>query len=159
MDLVGPGPLAPHFEDARGAVEGLDARGDWADLGSGAGFPGVAVAGAFPDARVALVESREKRAIFLDKVVAEAKLDNATVARTRTEALPDGSLDGVISRAYKPPPLFLEDADRLLRPNGVAALMLGDDPDFALPDGWVEVSRHRYAVPDGFRLRVVARRA
>lgn len=159
MDLVGPGPIEPHFQDARGAVETLDVQGDWADLGSGAGFPGIALAGAFPDARIRLVESRQKRAIFLNKVVAEARLTNAEVMRTRTETLPEASLDGVISRAYKPPPRFLDDADRLLRPGGVAVLMLGDDPDFSLPDGWVEVARHRYPVPDGFRIALTCRRA
>jgi 16S rRNA (guanine527-N7)-methyltransferase len=122
MDLVGPGPLEPHFEDARKAVAWLEARGDWADLGSGAGFPGVALAALHPEAQVLLVESRHKRASFLDQVAAGA--NNLSVDAGRTERLPDASFDGVISRAYRPPDEFLADALRLLRPGGIAVLML-----------------------------------
>ena len=68
MDLVGPGPLDPHFQDAKGAVDKLDPTGQWADLGSGAGFPGIAMAALWPNAHVTLVESRLKRATFLKKV-------------------------------------------------------------------------------------------
>ncbi len=124
MDLVGPGPLAPHFEDAARAVGWLDARGDWADLGSGAGFPGVALAARHPEARVTLVESRQKRATFLKELVYRAPLPNAAVFHGRSEALEDGSLDGVVSRAYRPPDAYLADACRLLRPGGIAVLLL-----------------------------------
>ena len=155
MDLIGPGPSTPHFTDAAHAVAGLDASGAWADLGSGAGFPGIALAARWPDAQVQLVESRRKRAIFLDQVLAAAGLSNAVVVRGRTESLPDHSLDGVISRAYKPPPAYLADAARLLRAGGRAVLMLGDQ---APPDpgpGWSVVSTSRYPVGDGWRRRVV----
>jgi 16S rRNA (guanine527-N7)-methyltransferase len=159
MDLVGPGPLEPHFADAVGAVSGLAVAGRWADLGSGAGFPGVALAAFHPAAAVELVESREKRALFLEKVVAAAGLVGAQVRRCRTEELADGAYDGVISRAYKPPPAFLEDAARLLRPGGQAVVLLGDEPSWAPPPGWVLRGRSRYAVPDGFRVRAVVVRA
>jgi 16S rRNA (guanine527-N7)-methyltransferase len=159
MDLIGPGPMEPHFQDAIGAVEWLEATGRWADLGSGAGFPGIALAAMHPGAEVLLVESRQKRAIFLKKVVAEAGLDNATVVHGRTETLEDGTFDGIISRAYKPPRKFLADAARLLRPGGVAVMMLGDRTDHDLPIGWERVRSDRYAVADGHRVRTVARRA
>lgn len=155
MDLIGPGPSAPHFEDAVGAVDGLEAVGDWADLGSGAGFPGIALAARSPGARVQLVESRRKRGVFLDQVLAAAKLSNAVVVRARTESLPDGSFDGVISRAYKPPAAYLVDAARLLRVGGRAVLMLGDQPVPGVGAGWVVQSSHRYPVTDGWRRRVV----
>ena len=153
MDLVGPGPLEPHFIDAIGTVSDLDVQGRWADLGSGAGFPGVSLAARHPEAEILLVESRQKRAVFLNEVVSAAKLANATVLRQRTESL-DGGLDGVISRAYKPPLRYLDDAMRLLRPGGQAVLMLGDGAEVALPAGWTTVSRHRYPVPDGWRERL-----
>lgn len=157
MDLVGPGPLEPHFIDAIGAVSGLDVQGRWADLGSGAGFPGISLAAHHPEAEILLVESRQKRVVFLNQVVAAAGLANATVLRQRTESL-DGGLDGVISRAYKPPLRYLEDAMRLLRPSGQAVLMLGDGAEVALPAGWTTVSRLRYPVPDGWRERLVLRK-
>ncbi|MCP4806188.1 MAG: methyltransferase domain-containing protein [Proteobacteria bacterium] len=122
MDLVGPGPLEPHFEDARRAVAWLEPTGSWVDLGSGAGFPGVALAAHHPDLRVLLVESRSKRAAFLDQVARTAP--NLSVRCTRSEKLEDGAFDGVISRAYRPPEDFLADARRLLQAGGTAVVML-----------------------------------
>ncbi len=123
MDLVGPGPLGPHFEDARKAVSWLEPSGRWADLGSGAGFPGIALAAAFPDLCVHLVESRRKKTIFLEQVLAAAQLANAEVLHGRVEDLQE-TYDGVISRAYKPPEAFLRDAMQLLKPGGVAVVLL-----------------------------------
>lgn len=158
MDLIGPGAAAPHFEDSVGAVTDLDAVGPWADLGSGAGFPGIALAGAYPSAQVDMVESRRKRALFLDKVVAEADLGNATVHNVRSETLAAGSYVGVISRAYKPPRKVIADAARLLLPGGRVVLLLGGQADVDTPLGWVEIDRRRYAVGDGMRLRLVFQR-
>ncbi len=119
MDLVGPGPLEVHFEDAARAVAWLPSpAGVWADLGSGAGFPGVALAAHFPQLTVHLVESRRKRAVFLRQLKA------GEVKCLRSEELPDESYDGVVSRAYKAPEAYLADARRLLKPGGVALLML-----------------------------------
>lgn len=166
MDLVGPGPLAPHFEDALGAVAGLAARGDWADLGSGAGFPGVALAALHPEARVLLVESRRKRAVFLERVLAEAGLPAARcrVVHGRTEALESGAFDGVISRAYKPPAAYLADAARLLRPGGRAVLLTGDGPPEGLGaleelEGLELLDTTRYPVAGGWRRALSFRRA
>jgi 16S rRNA (guanine527-N7)-methyltransferase len=123
MDLVGPGPLDPHFEDAAHAVSWLNVTGRWADLGSGAGFPGVALAARHPASQVLLVESRQRRVAFLNQVVMTSKLSNLKVFHGRTETLEDGGWDGVVSRAYKPPRDYLADALRLLKPGGVALLM------------------------------------
>ena len=156
MNLVGPGPLEPHFIDSREAVRGLDTQGTWADLGSGAGFPGVALAEAYPELRVLLVESRQKRAVFLKRVLAETGLGNAEVFHGRSEALSPG-LDGLISRAYRPPEDVLKDADRLLKPMGCVVLLTSD----TLPPmrGWESRETRRYAVPDGDRVRTVLVRA
>jgi len=157
MDLIGPGDAMPHFIDAAHAVTDLPVDGRWADLGSGAGFPGIALTARHPDAHVQLVESRRKRSIFLDQVLAHAQLTNDQVIRGRVESLPDGQLDGVISRAYKPPPAYLVDAYRLLRVGGLAVLMLGDGG--AAPAEaqrrWTLRSTYRYPVGDGWRRRVV----
>jgi len=158
MDLIGPGPAAPHFQDCEGAVAGLDAAGPWADLGSGAGFPGIALAAAYPQATVDLVESRRKRAIFLDKVVSEAVLENASVCNVRSETLMAGAYVGIISRAYKPPRKVLADAARLLVPGGRVVLLLGGQADIDTPIGWTELGRSRYAVGAGYRLRLALQR-
>ena len=133
MDLVGPGPLGPHYDDCRQAVQDLPVQGQWADLGSGAGFPGFILAALFPDATVRLVERRQKRATFLETAVAEAKLKNAAVHCGDTAAEPTGFFDGIISRAYKPPPDILPEAERLLKPGGLLVLMLAADPPATAP--------------------------
>lgn len=152
MNLVGPGPVDGHFIDAAGAVDGLDVRGRWADLGSGAGFPGIALAARHPTAEVVLVESRAKRATFLSTVIREASIGNATVFHGRVEDLSPG-FDGVISRAFRPPEDYLNDAARLLLPHGQAVLMSGDPPPAF--DGWAVRETHNYAVPGGTRTRTV----
>ncbi len=152
MNLVGPGSLEPHFVDAVGAVDGLHAEGRWADLGSGAGFPGIAFAARHPNASIVLVESREKRAAFLSQVLREAKLVNASVFHGRVEDV-DGGLDGVISRAFRPPVEYLQDADRLLAPGGVAVLLTGGPPPSF--SGWRVQDTVEYTVPDGTRTRTV----
>lgn len=158
MDLIGPGPSEPHFIDATEVVTGLEAVGAWADLGSGAGFPGIALAALHAQAQVVLAESRQKRATFLKRVVHTAKLENARVHHGRTELLEDGAWDGVISRAYKPPLDFLEDAMRLLKPGGQAILMLGAQADLEAPDGFEMMGSYLYNVGDGDRKRIVLRK-
>jgi len=155
MNLVGPGPLEPHFIDSRGAVAGLNAQGRWADLGSGAGFPGIALAEAYPGAEVLLVESRQKKAQFLKRLRAELGLPNLEVFHGRTEALQPG-FDGVIGRAYRPPADFLRDAQHLLGPGGVAVVLTGE-PLPAQAD-WEVHTSVRYPVPGGDRVRTVLRR-
>lgn len=155
MDLVGPGPSEPHFVDAIAVVSELDVSGQWADLGSGAGFPGIALAAVHANAQITLAESRLKRATFLKRVVHTAKLENTTVHHGRTEELADGEWDGVISRAYKPPDLFLDDAGRLLKSGGMAVLMLGEEAEIPSHASFTLMERSTYAVPDGRRQRVV----
>lgn len=124
MNLVGPGPVDEHFEDAARAVSWTELSGRWADLGSGAGFPGIALAARHPDAEVTLVESRRKRATFLDEVIARTALRNVSVICTRSEELDPCSFDGVISRAYRPPPAYLEQARDLVVPGGQVLLLV-----------------------------------
>lgn len=150
MNLIGPGPAEHHFMDARGTVAALDARGRWADLGSGAGFPGIALAIHNPEAQVLLVESRERRAGFLKQVVRAAGLDNVEVFHGRTEAV-SGPFDGIISRAYRPLADYLADAGRLLGSTGEAVSMTGEGELSAVPDGWTVTESWTYAVDAGHR--------
>ena len=150
MDLVGPGLLDVHFDDSRAAVEGLAARGRWADLGSGAGFPGVALATAFPEAQVLLVESREKRAQFLKALVAELALPNLAVHQGRAEEL-DPGFDGVISRAMAAPAVVLAHAARLA-PRAV--LLLPDRQAIDL-SGWRVEDDRSYEISGKQRRRLV----
>ena len=154
MDLIGPGSMEPHFIDAWTAVQNLPVEGHWVDLGSGAGFPGIALAATYPSCHITLVESRHKRAIFLKQVIQHAMATNTTIICDRTENV-SGPFNGVISRAYKPPLEFLEDADRLTDIGGYAVCLLGESSQFTLPQHWRLISETVYPISekDGCRKR------
>jgi 16S rRNA (guanine527-N7)-methyltransferase len=73
-----------------------------ADVGTGAGLPGIVLALVRPDLQVALVEPLLRRTTFLEEAVDVLGLDNATVVRARAEELPRASYDVVTSRAVAP---------------------------------------------------------
>jgi 16S rRNA (guanine(527)-N(7))-methyltransferase RsmG len=143
MNLVGPGSVGIHFEDSRIVARRLEARGRWADLGSGAGFPGVALAAWNPQARVYLVESREKRASFIQRVLRRTGLPNAELVHARAETLEPSGWDGIVSRAFANPDAVLEHARRLLVPGGLLALMLAREP-VDPPEDFERISSHAY---------------
>lgn len=73
-----------------------------ADIGSGAGLPGVPLAIARPDLKVTLIEPLLKRSTYLSEVKKELGLDNVTVVRGRAEEQQGGAFDAVTSRAVAP---------------------------------------------------------
>jgi 16S rRNA (guanine527-N7)-methyltransferase len=111
-----------HVADSLAALE-LDvtrAARRIADLGSGAGFPGLALAVALPDAELSLVESQRRRCEFLERVCAGAGIGNASVVAARVEEWRDGLAchDVVVARALAAQPVVLEYAAPLLRLGG-----------------------------------------
>ena len=154
MNLVGQEPIDTHFEDCQKAVSDLQATGDWVDLGSGAGFPGIALAVYNPKATIHLIESRHKRCVFLRRVIAQTQLSNIHVIQQRTENITT-QFDGVISRAYKPPKAYLLDAQKLCKPNGKVILLLGEAKTLTELDNWNIQSTLKYSVGTGFRQRLI----
>jgi 16S rRNA (guanine527-N7)-methyltransferase len=111
-----------HIADSLVALE-LDAvrtAARIADLGSGAGFPGLALAIALPGTEVSLIESQRRKCEFLERLRAEAEVENAQVVCSRAEDWRDGALscDVVVARALAPQPVVLEYAAPLLRMGG-----------------------------------------
>lgn len=103
-----------------------------ADLGPGAGFPGLALAVALPEARVALVESSARKCAFLERAIAAAGVPNAAVVHARSEAWPDGgeAHDLVTARALAALPVVVEYAAPLLAMGGALVAWRGRrDPD------------------------------
>jgi 16S rRNA (guanine527-N7)-methyltransferase len=95
-----------HILDSLHLVPFLKAGCRVADIGSGAGFPGVPLAIACPQASFVLVESRRKRANFLREVARRINLLNVEVVEKRAEELRLGlpqPFDLVVSRAVGPP--------------------------------------------------------
>jgi 16S rRNA (guanine527-N7)-methyltransferase len=94
-----------------------------ADVGAGAGFPGLALALALPGAQIDLIESIGRKCAFMNRAVGEAAILNATVLNTRSEdwASAEGreSYDVVTARAVGRLSTLAELASPLLKPNGV----------------------------------------
>jgi 16S rRNA (guanine527-N7)-methyltransferase len=159
MNLVGPGPLDPHFDDCKRAMGWLQPAGHWVDLGSGAGFPGLVLAAMNPELRVTLVESRSKRSAFLRRVLAEAAHPSelVDVVQGRVEALPHATFDGVVARAFAKPPATLDHAFRVLKPGGLVILFLQEETQVPSHDGFESVHVETYA-HQGSRRRSVALR-
>jgi len=93
---------------------------DVADLGAGAGFPGVALAVALPGAHVRLVESQRRKCEFLERLLTAAGIENASVVCARAEEWREGLAgnDVVLARALAAQPVVLEYAAPLLRLGG-----------------------------------------
>lgn len=79
-----------------------------ADVGTGAGYPGMLLAIASPDKKVVLVEPRAKRVAFLNFVKSALKLENVTIAQTRIEDLEHEPFDLITSRAVTNTSLLLQ---------------------------------------------------
>jgi 16S rRNA (guanine527-N7)-methyltransferase len=90
-----------------------------ADVGSGAGLPGMVLAIARPDLAVTLVEPMQRRCEFLTEVIAELGLANVTVRRARAEALAaDLTVEVVTARAVAPLERLARWTIPLLSPGG-----------------------------------------
>jgi 16S rRNA (guanine527-N7)-methyltransferase len=111
-----------HVADSLAGLEvpALRAARTIADLGSGGGFPGLALAVALPGARVTLVESVGKKCEFLRRAAEEAGLVNVEVVNARAEAWPAGlgTQDVVTARALAPLNVLAEYAAPLLVAGG-----------------------------------------
>jgi 16S rRNA (guanine527-N7)-methyltransferase len=89
-----------HLLDSLAVVPHL-AGGTLADVGSGAGLPGIPLAIARPEWRVTLNDANQKKAAFLRQAVIELGLGNADVHEGRVESWrPAARFDVVISRAF-----------------------------------------------------------
>jgi 16S rRNA (guanine527-N7)-methyltransferase len=108
-----------------------------ADLGSGAGWPGLALAAALPDARVALVESAIRHCRYLERAVAAGRLENAVVVHARAEAWVDGlgAHEVVTARALAALAVLCEYAAPLLADGGVLVAWKGAVDEEEASDG------------------------
>jgi 16S rRNA (guanine527-N7)-methyltransferase len=76
--------------------------GQWLDLGTGAGFPGLVIAALEAARPVTLVDSRKLRTDWLQRAVDALELANVTVLTARVEDLPDASVSVISARAFAP---------------------------------------------------------
>jgi 16S rRNA (guanine527-N7)-methyltransferase len=120
-----------HIDDSLSGLE-LDPLADAgriADLGSGAGLPGLVLAACLPDARVDLIESVARKCEFLRGAAERMELENVTVVCERSEDWAGGdgreAYDAVTARAVGSLATLAELASPLLREGGVLVAWKG----------------------------------
>jgi len=99
-----------------------------ADLGSGAGLPGIPLAIAAPEREVLLVDSNGKKARFLREAVRKLALAKARVAESRVEHV-EGTFDCITARAFASLADMLAWGGHLLAPRGRWLALKGRSPD------------------------------
>lgn len=124
-----------------------DGRLDAADLGAGAGLPGIPLRLVWQKGRYTMVEAREKRALFISSVLARLSLPRTEVCRGRVEDFFAGrgeALGLIVSRAFMPWRELLSLAAPHLRADGVIVMLASQAPPEALPGGWVQTGAREY---------------
>jgi 16S rRNA (guanine527-N7)-methyltransferase len=120
--------VSHHLLDSLAVLSHLQGR-SVVDVGSGAGLPGIPLALARPEWRVALLDSNHKKGAFLRQAFLELKLPNVEVVTDRAEQWrPSEGFDVVISRAFADLPGFVEAGRHLCRAGGVLVAMKGVYP-------------------------------
>ncbi len=162
-------------------LAGIHAGGNWVDVGTGAGFPGLPIAIAYPDIRMTLLDALQKRCVFLREVIRALGLSNAEVVCARVEDFGRGEgrgrYDAAVTRAVAKTNVLAEYMLPLLKMGGsalcwkgpkageelsagsAAAALLGGSPwraeevpGFA-EERWVLISRKTGETPDKYPRR------
>lgn len=102
----------------------------FADVGTGAGLPGIPLAIAFPQRHFLLIDSNGKKIRFITQVIAELQLRNITAMQCRVEDWQPGRrVDAVMSRAFASLSDMARSCEHLLAPNGKLLAMKGIYPE------------------------------
>ncbi|HEX5392034.1 MAG TPA: 16S rRNA (guanine(527)-N(7))-methyltransferase RsmG [Rhodocyclaceae bacterium] len=131
--------LAPH-------LEGIDTL---ADVGSGAGLPGIPLAIVRPDLKITSIETVEKKVAFQQQAKIELKLANFTAHGARVEKT-QGQFAAVTSRAFADLADFVAWSGHLVQSGGRLLAMKGvypADEIARLPEGWRLVESRELKVP------------
>jgi 16S rRNA (guanine527-N7)-methyltransferase len=122
-----------------------------ADIGTGAGFPGLPLAIINPERRFTLVEATGKKARFVDQTAQALGCANVQVVHSRAESYrPFELFDTVVARALSSLADFAAYAGHLCAPDGRLLAMKGKRPDeeiSALPKGFRVLAVHRLKLP------------
>ncbi len=122
-----------HFLDSAQLLDHVPSKAQtWIDLGSGAGFPGLVIAILRPDISVTLVESDQRKSVFLNEV-ARATETEVTILCQRAEDI-DLKANIVSARALSSLSQLLHLADPLLLPDGVCLFLKGENVENELTE-------------------------
>ena len=150
--------VSHHLLDSLAVVPHLPvpAEGALADVGAGAGLPGIPIALARPQWRITLNDSSEKKLAFLRQAAIELELSNVAVHSGRVEQWrPQPKFELVISRAFARLDEFRSRCAHLVASGGVLAAMTGAAPQagdcrvIALQVPLLDAQRHLVLCPAG----------
>lgn len=137
-----------HILNCVGVADLLPNESTVADIGSGAGLPGLVIAIARPDLQVTLIEPLLRRTTFLTEVVEDLELSNVEVLRGRADALHgERTFDTVTSRAVAPLDRLLEWSMPLVAANGSMIAMKGGSVESEIHDAGETLARLGCAAP------------
>ncbi len=142
--------LSKHLLDSLSVHPYLHGR-TVADIGTGAGFPGLPLAVVNPDRQFALIEATRKKARFVEHAVERLRLANVGVVNARAENhRPAARFDAVLARALGNLSEFVRVAGHLCAPRGKLLAMKGKPPHAEIdevPHDWRVAALHRLHVP------------
>ena len=124
------------------------------DLGSGAGFPGMAIAIAFPNCKVSLLDSTEKKFSFLKEVKEKLGLENASFCLGRAEEFRQGrgKYDVVTARGFAALRVFVEVGAPLAKVGGTLIALKGGKADEELAEAKGIISKTSLTLSDRLSL-------
>ena len=96
-----------------------------ADIGSGAGFPGIPIKIMCPDLPVFLIEPTQKKAVFLQHICSKLQLKNIEIIDKRIEEVKGLTVDVAVTRALFSVREFIEKTKDILNKNGILILSKG----------------------------------
>jgi len=137
--------------DAAALTGALPPAGSIADLGSGAGFPGLPIAVLRPECEVRLVEARERRHHFQRAAIRALGLANVRAVRARIEDRVETPAELALAQAVGPADAVLPAIAHWSVPRGTLAIpaALGATPPAVPARGFGELRTLRYTVPGG----------
>lgn len=146
--------IVQHLLDSLSVLPALEnsalAGRHWADVGSGAGLPGIPLAIVRPDLDMTLIETVEKKSAFQRQAKIELGLPNLAVVNGRVEEQPGETFDAVVSRAFAELADFIRLAGHLITPGGRFYAMKGHesaDELSRMPPDWRVLESARLHVP------------
>jgi len=121
-----------------------------ADVGTGAGFPGLPLAVLNPQRRFTLIDSNGKKIRFVQHAARELGLDNVAGLHGRVEVMKDHVFDTVVARAFAPLPELVANVAPLCGPQTRVLAMKGKWPQSeidGLPAQWRQQGSRELTVP------------